>query len=64
MLSIGIQTDLKLIVPNDYLDFHNTMRHQAKKQVGVTVVDTTGSIPSTVRYPNTATAESNASRRI
>jgi hypothetical protein len=38
VLSIGIQTDLKLIVPNDYLDFHNTMRHQAKKQVGVTVV--------------------------
>jgi hypothetical protein len=30
---------LKLIVPNDYLDFHNTMRHQAKKQVGVIVFD-------------------------
>ncbi|SIK10437.1 Uncharacterised protein [Mycobacteroides abscessus subsp. abscessus] len=39
VLGVGTLTDLRLIVSNDYSDFHPRMRRQAKKQIDVDLVD-------------------------
>jgi hypothetical protein len=39
VLGIGVQTDQKLIISNDYKDFHRRMRRAAVKEIGVTLLD-------------------------
>lgn len=53
VLGVGMLTDLKLIVSNDYLDFHAAMRSQARKHLGVNLIDSddyhddsTGGVPT------------------